>query len=216
MHRPEPHPTPSRRAETELAWFSGQQPIVAVNLEQVLKEEFWIRREEEKPEEGPSSVVLCANTGERLSEGVERARKLYPDVPVLVFGPGPDLPLARAALEAGARGYVHARMKPDQLVRALRVASSGEIVAPRKLLEYLVAEETSTMETANLDALSPRQQEILGLVANGLSNAQIAKRLYLSESTIKQHLRATYKSLRVKNRAQAASLFRRTVNHRGK
>ena len=212
MHRPDPHPRPA----PDLAGFGCQQPIIAVNLERILKEEAWSHREQSEPEEGiPSSIVLCANTAEGLSEGVERVREPYPDAPVLVFGPGPDLPLARVALKAGARGYIHAGMKPDQLVRAFKVASDGEIVAPRKLLEYLVAEGTATGETANLDALSPRQREILGLVAEGLSNAQIAKRLYLSESTIKQHLRATYKILRVKNRAQAARLFRRTVNHRG-
>ncbi len=62
--------------------------------------------------------------------------------------------------------------------------------------------------SANLDILSHRQREILELVVEGFTNAQIAKRLFLSESTVKQHLRATYKLLGVKNRTEAARLIR--------
>jgi DNA-binding NarL/FixJ family response regulator len=63
--------------------------------------------------------------------------------------------------------------------------------------------------SADLDTLSVRQREILGYVVEGLSNAEIARRLYLSESTIKQHLRAAYKLVGVSNRTEAANLFRR-------
>jgi DNA-binding NarL/FixJ family response regulator len=61
---------------------------------------------------------------------------------------------------------------------------------------------------ANLGALSARQREILGYVVEGLSNAEIGRRLYLSESTIKQHLRAAYKLLGVSNRTEAAKTMR--------
>jgi DNA-binding NarL/FixJ family response regulator len=60
-----------------------------------------------------------------------------------------------------------------------------------------------------LAALSVRQREILGYVVEGLSNAEIGRRLYLSESTIKQHLRAVYKLLGVSNSTEAANLLRR-------
>jgi DNA-binding NarL/FixJ family response regulator len=59
-----------------------------------------------------------------------------------------------------------------------------------------------------LAALTPRQREILELVVEGLSNVEIGKRLFLTESTVKQHLRAAYKLLNVQNRTQAAKLFR--------
>jgi DNA-binding NarL/FixJ family response regulator len=57
-------------------------------------------------------------------------------------------------------------------------------------------------------SLGTRQKEILGLVGEGLSNAQIAERLFLSESTIRQHLRAAYKVLGVNNRTEAVRLIR--------
>ena len=63
--------------------------------------------------------------------------------------------------------------------------------------------------TSSLAAsLGTRQKEILGLVGEGLSNAQIAERLFLSESTIRQHLRAAYKVLGVNNRTEAVRLIR--------
>ena len=70
------------------------------------------------------------------------------------------------------------------------------------LLDNLVAENPP-----DLGALTPRQRDILELVSEGLSNAQIAERLFLTESTIKQHLYATYKLLDVRNRIQAAKLL---------
>jgi DNA-binding NarL/FixJ family response regulator len=95
-------------------------------------------------------------------------------------------------------------MTPDQVGRAVTVAATGEPVAPRELLQHLIAND----DPVDLNILSPRQKEILGFVVDGLSNAQIAGRLYLSESTVKQHLRATYKLLGVKNRTEAARLLR--------
>ena len=98
-------------------------------------------------------------------------------------------------------------MTPEQLVRAVTVASEGELVAPRELLGYMLRQNQS----GDVAALSARQREILGYVVEGFSNAEIGRRLYLSESTIKQHLRSAYKLLGVSNRTEAANLFRRAV-----
>ena len=151
--------------------------------------------------------MLCASEEEEdLSERIKQLEDSNSHTtPILVFGSHLNLPLARDALRAGASGYVHAWMTPDQLVRAVSVAIKGETVAPRQLLGYLLDQD----EPANLGALSARQREILGYVAEGLSNAEIASALFLSESTIKQHLRAAYKLIGASNRTEAAKLFRR-------
>jgi DNA-binding NarL/FixJ family response regulator len=143
------------------------------------------------------------NGAKSLSEGVKQVREANPGASVLVFGLQLDLPLARAALRAGAHGFIHAAMRPEQIVRAIEMVAEGEIVVPRELLGYLVAKDS-----ADLNVLSARQREILKLVGEGLTNAQIAKELLLSESTVKQHLRAAYKVLGVKNRTEAAKLIR--------
>jgi DNA-binding NarL/FixJ family response regulator len=158
----------------------------------------------EVPEQRPSCVILCAEGAEGLAQSVERVRELYPGVLILVFGPFADLSLARAAFGAGTRGFIHAGMSPSQVVRAITVAADGELVAPRELLFQLVTEEVPVA----LHRLSARQREILELVADDMSNAQIAAELYLSESTIKQHLRGAYKLLGVKNRTEATRLIR--------
>jgi DNA-binding NarL/FixJ family response regulator len=80
-------------------------------------------------------------------------------------------------------------------------------VVPRDLLKELLVDEPPVDLSSTL---RPRKREILELVAKGLSNAEIARRLYLSESTIKQHLRGAYKALGVKNRTEAARVFRRS------
>ncbi len=77
---------------------------------------------------------------------------------------------------------------------------------PRELLEAGVDLLNEQQRAPDLSALSERRLEILELVAEGLSNAQIAKRLYLSESTVKQHLRGAYKVLGVKNRREASKI----------
>jgi DNA-binding NarL/FixJ family response regulator len=154
----------------------------------------------------PSCVVLYAGGGmeEDWLEGMGRVRELYPGVPLLVFGSQLDLGLASSVLKDGADGFVHAMMHPAQVLRAVEVVQRGELAAPRGLLGHLMSQK----ENPEVGELSARQREILELVVEGLSNAQIAGRLYLSESTIKQHLRSAYKVLGVHNRTQAAKTMR--------
>jgi DNA-binding NarL/FixJ family response regulator len=134
-----------------------------------------------------------------------RIRERYPGVPLLVFGSQLDLGLAWATLKNGADGFVHAQMDPAQVLRAVEVVQKGELAAPRQLLGYYLLSQN---ENPNIGDLSARGREILEMVVEGLSNAQIAGRLYLSESTIKQHLRAVYKELGVRNRTEAAKMMR--------
>ena len=147
------------------------------------------------------SRIRKANAGEATDDIASEP------CPILIFAPQNDLKLAEASLRGGARGFVHAGMTPEQILRALSVASKGELVAPRELLESLIASDEGAL--ARLDALPARKREILELVEEGLTNAQIGKRLFLTESTIKQHLRVAYKILGVENRAQAAKVMRR-------
>jgi DNA-binding NarL/FixJ family response regulator len=188
-----------------LVWVECPRSVVSAGLVRALEKQATVHQGPKPPEDVPSCVILCANSHEGLSERVKFYREQIPNAPpVVVFGPQLDLPLARDALQAGASGFVHAEMMPDQLVRALAVTAKGELVAPRELLGYVLTNDQS----GDLGALSVRQREILGYVVEGLSNAEIGRRLYLSESTIKQHLRAAYKLLGVSNRTEAAKTMR--------
>lgn len=188
-----------------LVWIDCSYPVVAAGIKSVFEDTARVHLGRSTPPEGvvPSCAILDTGGTEGLSKEIQRIRGFDPDMPILVFGLHADLPLARAALRLGARGFIHAEMELDQIARAAEVAARGEIVVPRKLLEQLIVDE----EPADLDDLTTRQREILQLVAKGFSNAQIAKSLFLSESTVKQHLRATYKVLGVSDRKEATRLI---------
>jgi DNA-binding NarL/FixJ family response regulator len=197
-----------------LVWLKGrQQDVTSLGLKKALRTARIHEGREQPTDELPAAVVICGSNVEDVAQEVKSARALAPHSVVLVFVPSPDLRLARGALEAGARGLLHAGMHPQQILRAIRVALQGETVLPRCLLSEW-ADEHRPPELGLI--LSARQREILELVVEGLSNAEIAGRLFLSESTIKQHLGAAYKALGVRNRIGAATLLRRCRKGHGR
>jgi DNA-binding NarL/FixJ family response regulator len=189
-----------------LVWvLSPSYSITMAGLKQVLEGKADVKIGGQSLAGSPSCVVLYAGGMEEgCLEGMGRIRELYPGVPLLVLGSQLDLALASSALKDGADGFVHAMMHPAQLLRAVEVVQKGELAAPRQLLRYFLSQN----ENPKIGGLTARQREILEMVVEGLSNAQIAGRLYLSESTIKQHLRAAYKVLGVHNRTEAAKTMR--------
>jgi DNA-binding NarL/FixJ family response regulator len=200
MREPQGNPRP-----LGLIWLDCPRSVVSAGLVRARERQATVHQGLKPPRDVPSCIILCASSREGLSERVQFYQELSPDAPpIVVFGPQLDLPLAREALRAGTSGFVHAEMTPGQLLRAVTVASKGELVAPRELLRYVLTNDQS----GDLAALSVRQREILGYVVEGLSNAEIGRRLYLSESSIKQHLRAAYKLLGVHTRAEAAKMLK--------
>jgi DNA-binding NarL/FixJ family response regulator len=189
-----------------LVWVvSPSYSITTEGLKKVLEGKADVKIGGESPAGSPSCVMIYSSRLEEgCLEGMGRIHELYPGVPLLVLGSHLDLALAWATLKNGADGFVHAQMHPAQVLRAVEVVQKGELAAPRQLLGYFLSQK----ENAKIGELSARQREILELVVEGLSNAQIAGRLYLSESTIKQHLRGAYKELGVRNRTQAAKTVR--------
>ena len=134
-------------------WVDCPRSVVTTGLVRAPEEKGMVQKEPKPLGDAPSCIILCANGHESLSERVTFYREMSPDAPpVVVFGSQLDLPLARDALQAGASGFVHAEITPDQLVRAVAVAAKGELVAPRELLRYLLLKDNSH----DLAALSAR------------------------------------------------------------
>jgi DNA-binding NarL/FixJ family response regulator len=113
------------------------------------------------------------------------------------------------ALRAGASGFLLKDAPPEELVRALRVVASGEALLSPSVTRRLIEEFASRpvpRPDHRMQALTPREREVLVLVAGGLSNGEIATRLYLGESTVKTHLTGVLTKLGLRDRAQAVVL----------
>jgi len=115
------------------------------------------------------------------------------------------------ALKAGAGGFLLKDAPADQLLAAIRVIAAGEaLLAPavtRRLIEEFARRPAPPPEgPPELAELTPRERQILGLMARGLSNAEIASELVLSESTIKSHVGSIFMKLGLRDRVQAVVL----------
>ncbi|KPM52379.1 DNA-binding response regulator [Frankia sp. CcI49] len=112
-----------------------------------------------------------------------------------------------AALAAGASGFLLKDVSPEQLVGAVRLVRLGDaLLAPaitRRLVERFARADRGTALHRDLSTLTPRELEVLQLLASGLSNAELAARLSLSEATVKTHVARIMAKLGLRDRAQA-------------
>jgi DNA-binding NarL/FixJ family response regulator len=111
-----------------------------------------------------------------------------------------------AAIRAGASGFLLKDVQPGELVDAIRVVAAGNSLFGPAATERLVERFSSVgpaTPTRSLDDLTEREREILRLLANGLSNAELAQQLHVSETTVKTHVSAVLRKLGVRDRVQA-------------
>jgi DNA-binding NarL/FixJ family response regulator len=142
-----------------------------------------------------NAIVLAsgASAGQRKTL-IRAAKRRFPGIPVIVVAP-PSSNGIYKALEAGAAGYVLEAEIEAALAATVRAVGAGQVVVPRQ-----------RHQSAVRPALSYREKQTLELVALGLTNREIADRLFLAESTIKTHLTAVFGKLGVGSRAEAAAL----------
>ncbi|WP_308293282.1 response regulator transcription factor [Streptomyces sp. YS415] len=147
-------------------------------------------------------------------DGLEATRRILsgtvvPDPPRVLILTTYDLDrYVYAALTAGASGFLLKDVTPEHLVAAVRLARSGDaLLAPaitRRLVERFVSQDTRTAALhRDLSVLTPREAEVLQALGTGLSNAELAERFVLSESTVKTHVARILAKLRLRDRAQA-------------
>lgn len=167
-------------------------------------------------------------------EGVKRAKQLKPDVVLLdLHMPGTSglqaIPLLREeapqsqiimltvsedaddlleALRAGARGYLLKNIETDFLLDSIRRAAAGESVMSSqmagKLADAMRMPQKGSASEARLEKLTPREREIIVMLARGASNKEIARSLDLAESTVKIHVQGILRKLNLASRVQAA------------
>jgi DNA-binding NarL/FixJ family response regulator len=133
--------------------------------------------------------------------GTRRIRQRHQDVNVLVLTTyDTDSDIARA-VEAGATGYLLKDASRDELMRAIHLAARGESVLSPQVASRVLERMRAPAE----EALSTREVEVLLEVADGLSNKEIARSLYISEATVKTHLLHIFAKLGVEDRTAAAT-----------
>lgn len=136
-------------------------------------------------------------------DGVDATRAIVAEslAQVLVLTSFSDSDRIVAALDAGAVGYLLKDGEPDEVIEGIRAVDRGESPLHPRAARQLLAARTSSPVPADL---TPREREVLVLVRAGLANKQIARRLGISERTVKAHLTSTFGRIGVVDRTQAA------------
>jgi DNA-binding NarL/FixJ family response regulator len=137
-------------------------------------------------------------------EATMRMRERAPDANVVVLTAFSDRERILDAVDAGAVGYLLKDAEPGELVRGIEAAARGESPLSPRAAQALVAARAE-----RAPELTPREREVLGLLAEGLPNKLIARRLAISEKTVKAHLTSVFQSIGVTDRTQAALWARR-------
>jgi DNA-binding NarL/FixJ family response regulator len=128
----------------------------------------------------------------------------YPQVKIIMLTSYPEDELIQASLQAGAMGFLLKNSTIETLANAIRSVHAGQPVLAPEVTKALIRIKTGPMKPGA--DLSQREQEVLALMAEGLSNEEIAERLVISPATARHHVSACIQKLGASNRAQASAL----------
>ncbi|MCX8089611.1 MAG: response regulator transcription factor [Verrucomicrobiae bacterium] len=138
-----------------------------------------------------------------------RLKELLPNTQILMVTVYEDTDRIFKALRAGACGYLLKRCPPEELLAAIREVRQGGAPMSREIARKVIASFREPLTAAReVEDLSPREREILELLAEGFSNKKIADRLGVTDGTVRWHLRHVYHKLHVRSRTEAALKFR--------
>lgn len=178
-------------------------------------------------------VYACATAGEALKalpkhqpdivlmdiqlpdiSGIECTAQLkqsLPDIQIIMVTVYEDTDRIYKALRAGACGYLLKRCTPEELLAAIHEVRQGGAPMSREIARKVITSfQEPVITAAEVEGLSPREREILELLADGFPNKIIADRLGLTDGTVRWHLRHAYHKLHVRSRTEAALKFRST------
>jgi DNA-binding NarL/FixJ family response regulator len=149
------------------------------------------------------AVVDLRMPGVSRPEDIGQIRRLRPELPLAVISGSDDRDNMLACLAVGVHGYILKSAEDDEIIAALKQIMGGQIYAPSTLAESALR---TNGETLSKPSLTPRQQDVLGLLVAGKTNKEIARELDLSESTVKIHVAALFRALGVRNRVEAVKM----------
>nr|QKE44363.1 NarL-OGR [Cloning vector pMSx65] len=155
----------------------------------------------------PDLILLDLNMpGMNGLETLDKLREKSLSGRIVVFSVSNHEEDVVTALKRGADGYLLKDMEPEDLLKALHQAAAGEMVLSEALTPVLAASLRANRATTERDVnqLTPRERDILKLIAQGLPNKMIARRLDITESTVKVHVKHMLKKMKLKSRVEAA------------
>lgn len=158
-------------------------------------------------EQDPDLILLDLNMpGMNGFETLDELRKRELSGRIILFTVSNYSDDLISALKRGADGYLLKDMEPEELIIALKEAASGKMVVSPTLTSVLAEtlRENQSQNESDAIALTPRESDILELIAQGLSNKMIARNLDIAESTVKVHVKHLLKKLNLKSRVEAA------------
>lgn len=138
----------------------------------------------------------------KWEDGINELKNKAPDVSMVVISASEDIRNIRKILATGIKGYIPKRSDPKIMHNALKLILEGGTYIPPALIEN-TSESSSSSHRSNGKTLTNRQSQVLDLIAQGKSNKQIAYEMGVSEATVKLHINALLRSLKVNNRTQA-------------
>ncbi|MEE1842036.1 response regulator transcription factor [Streptomyces sp. NPDC007076] len=159
------------------------------------------RTEELRPDVVLMDIKMPGTDG---IEALRRLRELENPAKVLIVTSFTEQRTVVPALRAGASGYVYKDVDPDALAGAIRSVHAGHVLLQPEVAGALLAQEEPGSGTGRGSTLTEREREVLGLIADGRSNREIARALVLSEKTVKTHVSNILMKLDLSDRTQAA------------
>ena len=137
-------------------------------------------------------------------EAIGRIRSSQPEARILVLTSFASADQVLPALRAGAAGYLLKDAAPSEVEAAIRAVHRGEGLLDPAITATVLAEVSRPVEDPGFASLTPREREVLSLLGRGLTNAAIARDLFVAEKTVKTHVSSILAKLRLADRTQAA------------
>ena len=159
---------------------------------------------------GPNVVLMDIRMPEL--DGLEATRRILaadPTARVMILTTFDLDEYVYEALRAGASGFVLKDDPPEQLIAAVRIVAGGEALLSPSITKRVIKQFTRIPQPAppkQLDELTERELEVFRLIARGLSNAEIGRELYISDTTVKTHITHIFQKLEIRDRVQAVVL----------
>ena len=161
------------------------------------------------------SLVLTdlAMPGAYWYDALKQIHQILPDTPIMILSAVFEKEIIKKTIDIGAAGYVSKAASNNEIIQAIDIVLNGGMYIPQELLDKEndpnlnllrnIENKINTNSENNIANLSPRQLDVLQLIAKGLSNKQIAYELGITEGTVKLYITALFKTLKVYNRTSA-------------